>query len=139
MPVGGRFFAIIAFFVILGVAMVFLATQSTSSSIVSPSNLLSSPIDQSRIRVGGRITDDPVDYSVQPNFVLKFTIRDPLHPEARVPVIYEGIKPDMFASGRDVLIDGEFRDGVVKAASLQTQCPSKYEPPDPLQGDRAPR
>lgn len=48
-----------------------------------------------------------------------------------VPVVYQGLRPDMFAVGRDVIIDGEFKDGVVFASSLLTQCPSKYEAPSP--------
>jgi cytochrome c-type biogenesis protein CcmE len=37
----------------------------------------------------------------------------------------------MFQAGRDVLIDGDFKDGKIVAAKLQTQCPSKYEPAVP--------
>ncbi len=50
---------------------------------------------------------------------------------ALVPVVYQGLRPDMFEAGRDVIIDGEFKDGVVIASSLLTQCPSKYEAPSP--------
>ena len=50
---------------------------------------------------------------------------------APIPVVYRGLRPDMFTSGRDVIIDGEFRDGVLTASSLLTQCPSKYEAPSP--------
>ena len=37
----------------------------------------------------------------------------------------------MFTAGRDVIIDGEYKDGVLQAQKLLTQCPSKYEPPSP--------
>jgi cytochrome c-type biogenesis protein CcmE len=37
----------------------------------------------------------------------------------------------MFQAGRDVLIDGDFKNGTIVAAKLQTQCPSKYEPAMP--------
>lgn len=49
----------------------------------------------------------------------------------KVPVLYQGLRPDMFSAGRDVIIDGEYRDGVVVASTLLTQCPSKYEAPSP--------
>ena len=48
-----------------------------------------------------------------------------------VPVIYRGLRPDMFTAGRDVIIDGSFENGTVVASSLLTQCPSKYEAPSP--------
>jgi cytochrome c-type biogenesis protein CcmE len=49
----------------------------------------------------------------------------------KVPVVYQGLRPDMFSAGRDVIIDGEYRDGLVIASTLLTQCPSKYEAPSP--------
>ena len=47
-----------------------------------------------------------------------------------IPVTYKKLKPDMFAAGRDVIIDGNFINGKVEALNLLTQCPSKYEPPN---------
>ncbi|MBU6280608.1 cytochrome c maturation protein CcmE [bacterium] len=47
--------------------------------------------------------------------------------EARLPVSYNGILPDMFADGRDVIVEGRVVDGVFHAKSLLTTCPSKYE------------
>jgi len=37
----------------------------------------------------------------------------------------------MFAAGRDVIIQGDYIGGVLKANNLVTQCPSKYEPAAP--------
>jgi len=47
--------------------------------------------------------------------------------DARLPVSYNGILPDMFADGRDVIVEGHVVDGVFHAKSLLTTCPSKYE------------
>ena len=45
-----------------------------------------------------------------------------------VPVAYTGILPDMFAEGRDVIVEGTYaRDGSFHARTLLTACPSKYE------------
>lgn len=86
--------------------------------------------DLPRIRVGGRVVD-PIQYQTEPVFLLSFSVRDPKGGDAVVPVEYRGLRPDMFQAGRDVLIDGDFVGGVIKAAKLQTQCPSKYEPAVP--------
>lgn len=48
-------------------------------------------------------------------------------PAALVPVRYNGVLPDMFADGRDVIVEGKVEDGVFHAKSLLTTCPSKYE------------
>ena len=84
------------------------------------------------------MADLPIDYSVDPAFVLKFSIVNPGKADTTnefaaraVPVVYQGIRPDMFTVGRDVIIDGEYTGGVLQASKLLTQCPSKYEPPSP--------
>lgn len=45
-----------------------------------------------------------------------------------VRVAYNGIVPDMFAEGRDVIIEGRYADGMLHAQQIMTSCPSKYEP-----------
>jgi cytochrome c-type biogenesis protein CcmE len=47
---------------------------------------------------------------------------------AAVPVAYTGIKPDMFAAGREVVVEGRWDGGRLTAQQIMTSCPSKYEP-----------
>ena len=46
-----------------------------------------------------------------------------------VNIVYEGLMPDAFADGRDVVVEGTFRhtDRTLHASKLVTTCPSKYE------------
>jgi len=44
-----------------------------------------------------------------------------------VPVAYHGIKPDMFAAGREVVVEGKYEGGTLAARQVMTSCPSKYE------------
>jgi cytochrome c-type biogenesis protein CcmE len=38
-------------------------------------------------------------------------------------------KPDMFAPGRDVIVEGKLTpDGAIAASQVMTSCPSKYKP-----------
>ena len=139
---GKVFISLVVVFIVLGGALVYRATQSTSSLVLSPSEVLSKGAkrDLKRIRVGGRVVD-PIAYQTDPQMILSFNVRNPAGGEEVVPVVYRGLKPDMFAAGRDVLIDGDFLGGTIQAAKLQTQCPSKYEPvapgAAPAQGDGA--
>ena len=49
-----------------------------------------------------------------------------------VDVAYHGLLPDMFAEGRDVIVEGTYsRSGTLHARTLLTSCPSKYEPEAP--------
>lgn len=46
-----------------------------------------------------------------------------------IHVVYDGLMPDAFAEGRDVVVEGTFRhsDRTLHASKLVTKCPSKYE------------
>ena len=131
------FILIVAVVAIIGVVLVFNAATSVSQPIVFPSQAAKdlTSFGDKRIRVVGRVAAEAVDYQVQPEIKLSFSIQDPPKEvdsqSARLKVVYFGIKPDMFAAGRDVIIDGSIKDGILIANQLQTQCPSKYEPPKP--------
>jgi cytochrome c-type biogenesis protein CcmE len=60
---------------------------------------------------------------------LRFRLRD-RNGTASVPVVYKGSVPDLFQTGREVVVDGTLRGGVFVAVpdSLVTKCPSKYTP-----------
>ncbi len=76
------------------------------------------------IRVAGKITADPIAWDVR-NLSLGFVIGDA---QARLPVHYTGVKPDMFQPGVDVIVEGRLGpDGVFAASTVMTSCPSKYE------------
>jgi cytochrome c-type biogenesis protein CcmE len=83
------------------------------------------------IRVAGRVQAgsmqwDPKDLRL--SFLLgPFTDGAP---GGTVPVRYQGVLPDMFAEGRDVIVEGRYhatRAGI-EARIIMTSCPSKYEP-----------
>jgi len=49
-------------------------------------------------------------------------------------VAYPGIKPAMFAEGREVIVEGNVESGgVFHADTLMTKCPSKYEAEQPAE------
>ena len=97
------------------------------------------------IRVAGRVK--PGDIAWDPNsLTLKFEIVPipdldasgaPVKPVSVVasdPVSFRVIaagepKPDMFAPGRDVIVEGKLGpDGAIAATQVMTSCPSKYKP-----------
>jgi cytochrome c-type biogenesis protein CcmE len=49
---------------------------------------------------------------------------------ARTRVLYSGSVPDLFRTGRQVVVEGSLHGGtfVAKPGSLVTKCPSKYTP-----------
>jgi cytochrome c-type biogenesis protein CcmE len=68
---------------------------------------------------------------------LRFLLRDVKDPRgARVAVVYKGDVPDLFQSGRDIVVDGALVNGVfvAKPGSMVTKCPSKYSAVKPASG-----
>jgi cytochrome c-type biogenesis protein CcmE len=63
---------------------------------------------------------------------LHFVLKDVKgsHTAARTPVSYRGTVPDLFRTGREVVVEGSLRNGtfVAKPGTLSTKCPSKYAP-----------
>jgi cytochrome c-type biogenesis protein CcmE len=60
---------------------------------------------------------------------LHFRLRD-RKGAASVPVVYTGSVPDLFKTGREVVVDGKLRNRIFVAVpnTLVTKCPSKYAP-----------
>ena len=53
-----------------------------------------------------------------------------MHPPQEIKVVCKGQpKPDMFAAGRDVIVEGHLTGhNLVSADQVMTSCPSKYRP-----------
>lgn len=81
------------------------------------------------IRVAGRVQAGSIQYDPR-TLRLDFALGEfgeAAAPDLRVPVSFTGIKPDMFADGRDVIVEGKYAEGVLAADKVLTSCPSKYE------------
>ncbi len=77
------------------------------------------------VRLNGQVAPGSVQQETVGR-TLKFTITD----EAEsLPVLYQGIVPDNFKVGNDVVVEGYFgSDGIFQAHTLMAKCPSKYVP-----------
>ena len=80
------------------------------------------------VRVAGRVRGGSVEKkTTSAGTDLRFVLSD-FGGADGVPVHYAGILPDMFAEGRDVIIEGKYsHDGILRAQTVMTSCPSKYE------------
>jgi cytochrome c-type biogenesis protein CcmE len=77
------------------------------------------------LRVKGWVRAGTVQWNAATN-VLAFELarQDGTEP---VPVAYKGILPDMFAEGREVVVEGKYEVPGLRAKQIMTSCPSKYE------------
>ena len=85
-------------------------------------------VRNTNIRVNGQVDVNSVEHNSTVNSALEFIVTEG---GESLPVIYQGIVPDTFAAGREIVIEGYLdSEGVFQADTILTKCPSKYEPGD---------
>ena len=117
--------------ILLAVAgyLVYLFLGSSLSYYATVSEFLKNRTDQygESVRVGGTIVENSIEWEPQKP-ELKFDIADE---HSQLSILYEGVIPDNFAAGKDIVIEGKYNpDGIFYAESLLLKCPSKYSPQD---------
>ena len=81
----------------------------------------------SHFRVNGKVDEGTIE-RLPGGRQVRFVMSDG---KASLKVDFEGIIPDTFVDGADVVVEGELRsDGVFSATTLLAKCPSKYEAAD---------
>lgn len=81
------------------------------------------------LRVSGQVGAKSIEWNPA-TLDLKFQLVNPDKNDG-VLVAYNGVLPDMFADGRDVIVEGTYgHEGAFHARTLLTSCPSKYEAED---------
>ena len=108
--------------VLLAAALVY-TSFSASSEARSPSQLLSSAQPGKSYQLTGKVV---AGYETQ-GTVTNFRVRD-RNGNVSVPVRYDGVLPDPFRAGREVIVDvrKQGHTFVGEKDSLVTKCPSKF-------------
>jgi cytochrome c-type biogenesis protein CcmE len=90
----------------------------------TPSQVLTAAPGQS-YEITGKVVTGSVQHDGR---LLRFRVRD-RNGTASVKVVYQGIVPDPFRDGREVIVTGQMRGGtfVGERDSLVTKCPSKFQ------------
>ena len=79
------------------------------------------------VRVNGEVVPGSLEQE-SAGRILRFTIVD-LEGDENLPVVYQGVVPDTFRVGNEVVIEGQLNsDGIFQADTLMPKCPSKYAP-----------
>ena len=107
---------------VLAVFLLYTSIAGGGTPSLRPSQLAS---HTGHVSLVGRVVGKPTGDAHAGG--LRFTMRD-VKGTASVPVVYTGSVPDLFKSGRDVVVSGRLHNGtfVAKRDSLVTKCPSKY-------------
>ncbi len=79
------------------------------------------------VRVNGQVAPGSVEQEAQGR-ILRFTMID-VNGEESLPVVYQGVVPDTFKVGNEVVVEGQLNStGVFQANTLMPTCPSRYVP-----------
>jgi len=147
MRIRPRFFIGVGLIAVAIGYLIFSSIRTTSEYYLTVPEVAArqSELGGQAIRVAGRVK--PGNIGWDPNsLTLKFEIGplpdigadgEPVKPVSVVagdPVSFRVVsagepKPDMFAPGRDVIVEGKLTpDGTIAATQVMTSCPSKYKP-----------
>lgn len=78
------------------------------------------------LRIGGSISPGSVAWDPK-NLKLQFVIQDNQEDKNGITVDYNGVVPDSFKPGREVIVEGILMDnGMFKANTIMPKCASKY-------------
>ena len=123
-----RFVLIAAGLAVLGIAtaLILSAFRQNLVFFFSPSDIVAHKAPSERtLRVGGMVESGSVRRDgVQVRFVVTDTANT-------VPVVFQGILPDLFREGKGVVAQGKLgTDGVFRASEVLAKHDENYMPPD---------
>ena len=108
--------------------MVLKTFQSNLVFFFSPSEVMAkeAPVDRT-FRIGGLVQESSIERD--PNGLkIKFVVTDLAH---GVPVVYEGLLPDLFQEGKGVVAQGQIgSNGVFVADQVLAKHDENYMPPE---------
>lgn len=126
-------FAIGSLLIVVGIGyLITTGISKTSKYFFTVGELLNQKVsyEGTGLKVKGNVVDGSINRDPNNYLKVKFVIaeKDAKDETARLNVVYEGVTPDMFKAGGEVVVEGILAaDGVFHANTLLTSCPSKYE------------
>ncbi len=109
--------------------LAFVGFQSSATYYYEVSELLAQGtlVYDENVRVNGQVAPGSVEQEAQGR-IIKFTITD-IEGGESLPVVYQGVVPDTFKVGNDVVVEGQYNSsGTFQAHTLMPKCPSRYVP-----------
>lgn len=130
-PVRKQRLYLVLFIVVFSSAAIGLVAYGLSGNInlfFPPAEVAAgkAPVGQP-VRVGGMVVDGSVQRSDN-SLAVRFELTDY---QATVPVVYEGILPDLFDEGQGAVASGKLgEDGVLQASEVLAKHDENYMPPE---------
>ena len=94
---------------------------------ISPSEVHNQDLPPDRqFRLGGLVVDDSIEHSDE-GLQVRFSVTDGAH---EVPVVFDGILPDLFREGQGIVAHGFLRNGRFEAHEVLAKHDENYMPPE---------
>ena len=107
----------------------FMGFESSATYYYEVSELLAqgSSIYGENVRVNGQVAPGSIKQE-SGGLIMSFSI---IEGETSLPVVYQGVVPDTFRVGNEVVVEGYLdSDSTFQANTILAKCPSKYVPED---------
>lgn len=104
-----------------------ISTETDSQESLMISFLSLENIDNAgdrRVRLGGIVESGSIVIQKENLLDCNFTLAQGSY---KVPVHFTHARPDLFKDGAEVIVTGQYVNGVFEADELQTKCASRYE------------
>ena len=99
------------------------ADEKAMATFVSVDELLEDNITH-RTKLGGLVKDGSIVISETNHLDCSFVLKEG---DLELNIKYDRTRPDLFKDGAEVIVTGQYVNGVFYADELQTKCASRYE------------
>jgi cytochrome c-type biogenesis protein CcmE len=115
--------------VVIALAIIYLiynGIQSNAAYFLTVDELYAkgTAIENRTVRVSGQVDADTIDFNNR-DLILTFEVTS--ETGERLPVIFNGPKPDQMREGAEAIIEGKYDGELFTAKTLMLKCPSRYE------------
>lgn len=100
--------------------------QSTAAYFLTIDELYAkgAAIENRTVRVSGKVDESTIDFNNR-DLILAFDVTS--DSGERMPVIFNGPKPDQMRQGAEAILEGTYDGQTFTAQTLLLKCPSRYE------------
>ena len=99
------------------------ANKKAMAQFISVQNLIDKNVSK-RTKLGGLVKNGSIEISELNQLECVFILKEG---DAELAVNYNKTRPDLFKDGAEVIVTGEYLNGIFYADELQTKCASRYE------------
>ena len=115
--------------ILLALAVVYLiysGIQSTAAYFLTVDELYAKgeTMENRTVRVAGKVDAETIDFNNR-DLILAFDVTSDTG--QRMPVVFNGPKPDQMREGAEAILEGKYDGHTFTAQSLLLKCPSRYE------------